>query len=158
MTEYTGKNAADHARQSRSESALVDITIYLPDELARRAKDRGINLSRMLRNALTAQFHEEETTAAVLEGATKIELNLKNDSGSVYTGRITGTKIASGDHVDVFLTDRKNVVVYDFDRLRYYVEGADFGSSSLEDLVGDKEVYVQVMHALGRAAIVDLDV
>jgi non-ribosomal peptide synthetase component E (peptide arylation enzyme) len=137
---------------------LVDITIYLPDDLARRAKDQGINLSRMLRDALTARFQEEATVAAVLEGATKIELRIEGDRGNVYTGRITGRKIASGEHVEVFLTDKENVVVYDFDNLKYYVEGEDFGRSSLEDLVGDRDVYLRVMHALGRPATVDLDV
>jgi post-segregation antitoxin (ccd killing protein) len=44
----------------------VDITVYLPDEVAQRAKAQNVNLSRVLRDALTAQFAEEDAVSATL--------------------------------------------------------------------------------------------
>lgn len=44
------------------------------------------------------------------------------------------------------------------DHLKYSVEGEDFGSSSLNDLIGDLDVCVQAMQVPGRAATVDLEV
>jgi post-segregation antitoxin (ccd killing protein) len=135
----------------------VDITIYLPDDLARRAKESRVNLSRMLRDALTEHFQEEDAMAATLDDSQEIKLQLENEDGSVYYGRIKGKMIGAGDHNEVYLTEAENVVVYDTRALKYYIE--DKASKvSLEDLNGDADLYLQVMAALGREATIDLDV
>jgi hypothetical protein len=87
--------------------------------------------------------------------ATEITLQLENDNGSTYTGTITGKRLAGNDHVEVFLTKAGNVVVYDLDKLKYYV---DDGQVDLEDLIGDLDLYLEVMDALGREATIALDV
>jgi len=136
----------------------VDITIYLPDELGQRAKSRpDINLSRMLRDALEEQFEEEAAMVKTLEEATVHKLNLEDDDGRSYVGTITGTKIAdsSKGDVEVFLTDEQNVLVYDVDKQRYYV---DTGELDLEEVIGDRDAYMDAMHALGRTPTVALGV
>jgi hypothetical protein len=135
----------------------VDVTIYLPDELGKRAKDEDVKLSRMLRDALIVHFAEEDAMKAAREDADKIELLLQTDEGSDYTGLITGKRIAGNDRVEVFVTVRENVVVYDLDKLKYYVED---GELSLTDLIGDeRDVYFEAMDALGReVGAVDLGI
>ena len=133
----------------------MDITIYLPDDIAQRAKKQNINLSRLLRDALVEQFRVEDIMAKTLEGASEIKLKLENENGNIYTGRITGKKIASGDHVEVYLTKDERVIVYDFGNLKYWVEGEDW-QVDLEDLIGDRDVYVEAMDALGREVTIDI--
>lgn len=133
----------------------MDITIYLPDDIGQRAKAQDVNLSRLLRDALAAQFAEEDAMAKLLEDPQEIKLQLENREGIIYTGRITGTQIAGNDHVEVFLTSRQNVVVYDIDHKKYYTEDQD---GDLEDLVNDPDVYLEAMTALDRDAEIDLDV
>ena len=53
----------------------MDITIYLPDEIAKRAKTKGINLSRVLRDALAGQFAEEDAVNETLEHASTVTLS-----------------------------------------------------------------------------------
>lgn len=43
----------------------MNITVYLPDEIGRRAKAADLPLSRMLRDAILAHFREQEERAAV---------------------------------------------------------------------------------------------
>ena len=134
----------------------MDITVYLPDDLGQRAKDSEVNLSRMLRDALTAQFEEEEAMEAISAGATVHELKLEDKDGHIYNGTITGKEIAGNDRAQVFVTDRNNVVVYDPEKLVYYVE--DERTENLEDLIGDQDVYLEAMHALGRPVTIDLEI
>ena len=134
----------------------MDITIYLPDDIAARAKKQNVNLSRMLRDALTAQFEEEDTVAKTLEDVKEIVLDLEDDNGHSYKGRITGTKIGDSGDVEVFLTDEQNVLVYDGSQLKYWV-CAD-PEENLRDWLTDNDQYIEAMDALGISATVDLQV
>jgi post-segregation antitoxin (ccd killing protein) len=131
----------------------VDITIYLPDDIAQRAKKQNVNLSRLLRDALVEKFRVEDIMAETLEGASEIKLKLENENGRMYTGRITGKMIASGNRVEVYLTEDERVIVYDFDNLKYWVEDWE---TDLEALIGDRDVYVEAMDALGREVTIDI--
>jgi len=133
----------------------VDITIYLPDEIADRAKRQNVNLSRLLRDALAAQFQQEDAMAKTLEGASQVVLQLENEDGRTYKGRITATKIAGSGDVEVFLTEEENVVVYEENKCKYSV-----CEDPEEDLRGwlTDDQYIEAMNALGIEPTVDLDI
>jgi hypothetical protein len=127
----------------------MDITIYLPEELGKRAKDdASVNLSRMLRDALTEHYHQEDAMEATLKDPTTIELDLEN--GTI--GRFTGKEIGE----NVFLTESGNVVGYDPDKLEYSV--LEDPQNQLQDLLPDPEEYAHAMNALGLRPVIDLPV
>ncbi len=128
----------------------MDITVYLPDQLARRAKEAtNLNLSRMLRDALTQHFHEEDTVDKTLEHAKKITLTLQDKEGRTYSARFEGTELAE----DVYLTSEGSVLLYDPERSRYWTY-----ENPEEELRGElkEEDYIAVMHALGITPTIDL--
>jgi len=130
----------------------VDITVYLPDELGERAKREGINLSRMLRDEITASFERTDAMASTLEGTTTYEREIEDKNGYSYTGRITGKLIAEDNDTEVFLTDDERVIAYDCRKADYY-EIADPES----ELRGMRdEAYLEAMRALGIGIVRDL--
>jgi hypothetical protein len=125
----------------------VDITIYLPDEIAHRAKDSGVNLSRMLRDALNEQFEKEEKMAQTLSGAEEYILDLIDQKADRrYKGRFSGTQIATDGRWRIFLKESGDVIAYDSDEHRF---------ATIEDpeteLVGTLPAgeYLAAMDALG---------
>jgi post-segregation antitoxin (ccd killing protein) len=132
----------------------VDITIYLPDELGERAKrEEGLNLSRMLRDAVIEEFERRDAVSNTLEATRTFELDLENRDGRSYVGRITGTAIvADGDH-EVYLTDDQRVIAYDANKLDYFEV-----DDPLEELSGwlNEPTYMEAMQALGLKPKVDL--
>jgi hypothetical protein len=132
----------------------VDITVYLPDELGERAKRDEINLSRMLRDALTEEFERSDTMSKTLNKPETYELELDDDETGQYTGRITGKLIAEDDDVAVYLTERERVIVYDGSLLRYH----DITDDPEEGLSGLRHAaYTDACRALGINPVVDLD-
>ncbi len=89
----------------------MDITVYLPDALGARAKQENINLSRMLRDAITEEFAMRD--AMKTQDVQVYEVKLEE-----HVGRITGNKIAEDDRVQVFLTDDERVLAYDASKLQ----------------------------------------
>ncbi len=133
----------------------MDITVYLPDELGKRAKRENVNLSRMLRDALIEEFQRRDTMKATLDDMQVYEVEVEDDEGKVYTGRITGSQIAydeSGD-VTVFLTDDERVIVHDGKRMKYWV--LDDPEEQLRGWLGPAEYY-EAVDALGITPVVDL--
>ena len=62
----------------------MDITVYLPDELGRWAKDNDLNLSRMLRDAVeVAREHRRQTES--WRGETAIHELLVEGPNGIYT-------------------------------------------------------------------------
>ena len=134
----------------------MDITIYLPDELGQQAKaDSNVNLSRMLRDALVTYYQEVDTVDATLTNATEYTLKLEDEEGRSYKGRITATRIADSGLLEVFLTDEENVVLYDADKAEYWV--IEDPEEELKDSL-DQDAYLDVMAALGRDPVVDLNI
>ena len=68
----------------------MDITVYLPDEIGQRAKEHELNLSRLLRDAVTEELSRRGAVAETLKDSEVYEIELEGDAG-YYTGRITGT-------------------------------------------------------------------
>jgi len=127
----------------------MDITIYLPDQLARRAKEAsGLNLSRMLRDALTQHFHEEDTMTQALTHAKTISLDIDDKAGT-YRVQFDGIPLAE----NVFLTDEGKVIVYDERQMDYSI--AEYPEEALRDQLTQDE-YIEVMNALGITPTVAL--
>jgi hypothetical protein len=134
----------------------VDITIYLPDEVAQRAKAQNVNLSRVLRDALTAQFTEEDAVSATLEEAGIVTLDLQTDEGHAYRGRMEATLLGeAGDGATaVYLRRTGEVIAYRADERAFRVV-EDPGSELFAVLPADR--YFAAMDALGIIPEIDLD-
>jgi hypothetical protein len=134
----------------------VDITVYLPDEVAQRAKAQNVNLSRVLRDALTTQFTEEDAVIATLEKARTVTLELKTEEGRIYRGRMEATLIGkdAGTGTDVYLRQSGQVITYRSEDRRFLTV-ADPANELLAVLPTDE--YIAAMDALGIMPEVDLD-
>jgi post-segregation antitoxin (ccd killing protein) len=134
----------------------VDITVYLPDEVAQRAKAQNVNLSRVLRDALTAQFTEEDAVSATLEEARTVTLDLQTDEGRAYRGRMEATLLgeAADGATAVYVRRSGEVIAYRAkDRAFRAVE--DPASELFAVLPADR--YFAAMDALGIVPEIDLD-
>ena len=134
----------------------MDITVYLPDEVAQRAKAQNVNLSRVLRDTLTAQFAEEDAVSATLVKATTVTLELKTEEGRDYRGRMEATLIGKDvvRGTDVYLRQSGEVITYRSEDRRFLTV-ADPANELLAVLpTGD---YIAAMDALGILPEVDLD-
>jgi hypothetical protein len=134
----------------------VDITVYLPDEVAQRAKAQNVNLSRVLRDALTAQFAEEDAVSATLEKARTVTLELKTEEGRDYRGRMKATLIGKDvvGGTDVYLRQGGEVITYRSEDRRFLTV-ADPATELLAVLPTGE--YIAAMDALGIMPEVDLD-
>ena len=131
----------------------MDITIYLPDELGRRAKAAELPLSRMLRDAVIEELERQDTVTRTLQDPQTFELDLEDRDGNSYRGRITGAKIAEDNDYSAYLTTDERVIVHEEHKGRYTV--LDCPEDELANwLRGD--AYIEAMNALGLTPVVDL--
>jgi hypothetical protein len=134
----------------------VDITVYLPDELGKRAKANDLNLSRMLRDAVTNDLARRDAVKDALSSTETYELDLIDREGRGYTGRIKGKLIAGAPGVSVYLTDDERVIVHDEDRSEYH-ELEDHPAEYLRNwFPRDPGAYAEACEALGVKAVIDL--
>jgi hypothetical protein len=132
----------------------MDITVYLPDEIGKRAKaaEPELNLSRLLRDAVEEELGRRERVELMHGDMQEHEVELESPEGTVYTGVVLGKQLAEEDDgVTVFFTADERVVAYDENRLTLtLVEDAeDFKDAALE-------VYLAVADALGQKARVEV--
>jgi hypothetical protein len=134
----------------------VDITVYLPDEIGAQAKAADLNLSRMLRDAVTDELDRRTTVETTLDGAHEIKFELVDDEGGSYIGRITGRIIADDSDrergVCVYLTDDERIIAHS------EYDGKYWQPDNAEDLRPHLSAgaYVDACKALGVDAVVDL--
>ena len=129
----------------------MDIKTYLPDELGKQAKKANINFSALLRAAVEDELVHLEALDALGDDMGEVILDLEDENGRSYKGRFTGKLLASGDRESVYRKDDGTLCVYDLHRLKVFtIEADDLGNY----LSGDE--YIEVMHALGLTAIVDI--
>lgn len=143
----------------------MKVNIYLPDELGERAKKEELNLSRMLRDAVTAEMDLREAMARSLSDVRRYEIELSTDEGDEYIGRVTGTEIANvADDIRIFLTNDRRVLVYnrydlDVHDLSEPEPGVDPNTTLTENLrvwLAEPDDYIRACKALGLKAVVDL--
>ena len=112
-------------------------TVYLPDDIDKRAKDADLNLSGLLRNAVTEELKMIEAKAETLNDPGVFEVGLEDGEGRAYIGRVTGALIAQDGDTKVFLTEedanwfikRKQ---HDYPKLYTYVESLCFCPQMIE--------------------------
>jgi post-segregation antitoxin (ccd killing protein) len=139
----------------------MDITVYLPDDLGKWAKEHDLHLSRMLREAVEIEKRRRDSDAALAAETTTHELAVSESGSSSgaddYTVRLHGVLIAtqhlgSGGSIDVYAgEDDKMYVHYTADgQLRRDVEPED-----LQQYV-DEPTYIEAMRALGEDVVIDI--
>jgi hypothetical protein len=138
----------------------MDITVYLPDEIGRWAKNNELNLSRMLRDAVEAeQDHRENLKAWRGEAAVH---KLVMDGG--YLVRLHATVLARSDHEMLFATEDGRVYVYNDDAQALYGFDPSDKSPAVVNNSADPELwkfsdprfYLELMKALGKEATIDI--
>jgi hypothetical protein len=130
----------------------VNLTVYLPDETGRWAKENDLPVSRMLRDAIEAKRKSRETAAATLGHAGRHEVDVTDEDGREFTVRIHGTQIADCGGVRAYLGLDQDLFVYDGNRghISYPDTPAD-----LEGLLG-LDGYIDAMRALGLRPVIDM--
>ena len=131
----------------------MDITVYLPDEIGKRAKKAGLNLSGLLRTAVTEELEMIEARAETLNDPRTFDVGLEDEEGHFYIGRVTGALIAQDGDTQVFLTEDERVLLYDYDNSK--CRPIDDPESALRDALGDG-AYFEAMIALGETPVIDL--
>ena len=138
----------------------MDITIYLPDELGKWAKEQDLGLSRMLRDAVEAARRRREAEATLNAEAKTYKLDVREPDGyggsDDITVRLHGTLIAKQDisgygSTEVYAGEDGKVYVHDFEGQLY----RDIEPDNLRELV-DESTYIEVMRALGEEVIIDI--
>jgi hypothetical protein len=133
----------------------VDITVYLPDEIGKRAKaaEPELNLSRLLRYAVGEELARRERVAKLINGAGEHELDLETTDGDPYTGVLTGVQLTEeSGGVTIYLTNDERLMAYD-ENSQTVEEVEDV--ETLRDGLGDDD-YITVCAAVGLPARVEV--
>jgi hypothetical protein len=135
----------------------LDITVYLPDDIGKRAKEAGLPFSQLLRGAVEEELDRQEAVMNTLEDIETYEVEIETPEGASVTGRITGKWIAGEDDVSAYLTEDERVLIYD--ERRYEVHDAtEDPVAAFEGWFRDNEpdAYIQAMKAIGEKPVIDL--
>lgn len=138
----------------------MDITIYLPDELGKWAKEHELGLSRMLRDAVEAEKRRLEAGATLKAKAETYLMSVAepDDHGGTdyYTARLHGRRIGAG------CLGGGDVYVYVGENGKLYVHSTaddslvrDVATGELRKYV-DETAYVEAMRALGEEVTIDI--
>ncbi len=132
----------------------MDVTVYLPEDIGKRAKAEGLNLSRLLRDAVSQELERRDAVSKALEDPKTYEVALEDRDGRGYVGRITGKEIAFDDRAEktVYLTTDERILVHDAHRNDYF-EVDD--PEELRDALHEG-AYIDALNALGEQPVVDL--
>lgn len=139
----------------------MDITIYLPDELGKWAKENHLVLSRMLREAVKAEKRRREAAATLEAGTATHKLDVREPNGyggsDDITVRLRGTLIATQDvddghgSTEVYLGEDGKLYIHDFlGELHRDMEPDD-----LREYL-DEAAYIKAMRALGQEPVIDV--
>jgi hypothetical protein len=134
----------------------MDITVYLPDEIGKRAKEAELPLSRLLRRAVEDELERKDDMKATLSEPKVYEVEM---NGGGYTGRITGALIAAADNHsgdELYLTDDERLLYYDGNRGRVAEVDDDEVAETLREMLRDDEEYAAALAKLGLRPVVDL--
>jgi hypothetical protein len=143
----------------------MDITIYLPDEIGQWAKDKGLGLSRMLRDAVIEEQDRRQAIADSQDGMTETIIDTTNRYGEPGERlRFTGKEISGYPGcVTVYLTEAGQVLMVDSDYERYETfpgreEFDDWVNAYNRDSGGqaNERVLSDALTALGLSVIVDI--
>lgn len=135
----------------------MNVNLYLPDDIGQRAKDEELPLSSLLRAAVIEELERRRAMNTTLGNTTEILLDLEDEDGHSFTGRITGVEIADNDDGEwyAYVTDDERVILHNAVKAKHWVipdheVEADFRR------VFSEGVYAHAMRALGRDPVIDL--
>jgi post-segregation antitoxin (ccd killing protein) len=141
---------------SRSENP-VDITVYLPDEIGERAKKEDLKLSRMLRDAVIAEFDRKDAVNRLLGETQTYEVELRDAAGREYTGRITGRLLYESLGQRFYLTETGRLLFVVDDRYEEVEGGLDGAASFIAGWAQDyPDQILDACEALGVKPVIDL--
>jgi hypothetical protein len=126
----------------------MNINVYLPDDLGKRAKEADLPFSQLLRDAVATELKRREAMSETLTETETFELPLEDKDGKPYRGRITGKRIGDdGLSRTVYLTEDERVIVYDQGSLEYSII-----DDSEQELAG----WPDAQRALGIPPLIDI--
>jgi hypothetical protein len=126
----------------------MNVNVYLPDDLGKRAKDADLPFSQLLRSAVSSELERREGMSQSLNYTQTIELELTDRDGNPYTGRLTGTLLDSDrEGRAVYLAADERVIFYDADKGDYWI---------VEDPGTELVRWPNALHALGIKPVVDI--
>jgi hypothetical protein len=142
----------------QKEAAGVDITVYLPDELGKKAKEAKLPFSQLLRGAVEDELARQQAVADTLTEVEEHELDVETPEGSLVTGRLVGTCIAGPSRSDVsaYLTSDGRILVYDLNRLQVHDVTQDAVEALTNWFNDDNDAYIEAMEAIGEKPVIDL--
>jgi hypothetical protein len=136
----------------------MNVNVYLPDDIGESAKAAELNLSRLLRDAVTDELQRRSIVSQTLEDATEILIDLEHPDGGHYKGRFTGTMIACNERhdIEIYLLSDERVIRYHRGDYCMFELGHDLDIE--EDLRAtlDEDEYVRAMNSLGLDPIIDI--
>lgn len=95
----------------------MDITVYLPDALGKRAKEADLKFSRLLRDAVEKELANMETLANMESREIKLEAHDPDAQGETIFVRFEGELIFSlGDEVSAYRKKSGGIVMHTFGR------------------------------------------
>lgn len=139
----------------------MDITIYLPDELGKWAKENDLNLSRMLREAVEAEKHRRDARAEISDkGFQRIEAyDGQKERDVAFHGRMIAVDIDTQQ--EAYLTAKGAIVITDPETLTVYGNWDEL----TEDPAGlvierwpSEALMVQIAYQLGEKYVEELDI
>lgn len=133
----------------------MDITIYLPDDLGKWAKEHELNLSRMLRDAVEDEKRRQDARAKVTaDGFERVEVyDSRRDRDVAFQGRLIGD--SHEYDVAAWLTPKDAIAVYDGAKQELYTYDS-FGEFADDDFPQD--LTAEVAGALGEKYVEELDI
>ena len=140
----------------------MNLTVYLPDELGRRAKEAELPFSRLLRDAVSEELQRAAELERLNEGseAEMKTYKLKVGKGDkLWLARFKGIRIAATDNLDIYRTENSEIVLYNCHDRRFNIipVGLDIEISEfLKEIAPSEDEYVQIASKLGLIAIVDV--
>lgn len=163
MQRSTREPVSFHVEADRPRETPVNITVYLPDDVGDRAKAAKLNLSGILREAVTETLHQRAWLEAARDGMAeqRVETSDGRYGESPVILRFTGKLLASDDGTTVWLIEDGRVLVEDPERYSEFADAPEFADwvheQGRDNLGANAEAALRnAVAALGITPVVDL--
>jgi hypothetical protein len=145
----------------------MDITVYLPDELGERAKNEGLNFSRMLRAAVNSELEQRDAMNDALSDELQtyeVEIPyLDEATGETVPviGRVTGRQLFEDDAVAVWLKPDMQILIL-WKAAGWEVQKPDSAQDAARSLgeyflaSGEPTTFIELCRKLGVKPVIDL--
>jgi hypothetical protein len=161
--DYPGTALYSLGKLTTTKGVLMDIAVYLPDDLGQRAKQADLPFSRLLRAAVTAELDRIDTLAAARDGMIQQHVETMDFDSQVIL-RFTGKQLASGGDTTLWLIDDGRVLIEDADSYATFDDTESFAEwvrdwQARKNLGDDREAALrEALEALGEtvARVIDL--